>query len=154
MTAPIVLRPGQGTTAPGARQTLKARAEDSNGTLTVIETTIEPGRSIPAHIHANEEEAWYVIEGTLTFYLGEVTHAAPAGSFVLVPRGTAHGFANKSDAPARFIELFTPAGMERYFEERHAAARAAAPSGVEVDYAGIDPRVHAEIAGKYGMTFV
>jgi quercetin dioxygenase-like cupin family protein len=153
MSRPIILQPGEGNQLGGGPHKIKARAEESNGSLTVIEATIPPGRVIPPHVHANEEEAWYVVDGTVTFRIDGATHLAPAGSFVLVPRGIAHGFANESQAPARFIELFSPAGMERYFEERHVAALAASAGG-GVDYAGLDPQVHAEIARKYGMEFV
>ncbi|HEY6398268.1 MAG TPA: cupin domain-containing protein, partial [Solirubrobacteraceae bacterium] len=78
------------------------------------------------HTHENEDESWYVIEGELRFKLGVDVHRAPAGSFVLVPRGEPHCFQNVADAPARILVMFTPAGMERFFD-RFAALSAADP---------------------------
>jgi quercetin dioxygenase-like cupin family protein len=77
---------------------------------------IAPGEGPPLHVHANEDEAWWVIDGTLRFRLGEQAAEAPAGTFVFVPRGIAHAFQNVGDGPARILVLFTPAGMERFFD--------------------------------------
>jgi mannose-6-phosphate isomerase-like protein (cupin superfamily) len=118
-----------------------------------LENMIQPGRWIPAHIHHTTEEAWYVLDGELTFRIGDYTLPAPAGSFVLVPRGTVHSFGNTSPAPAKFLEIFSPAGMERYFEERAALASVASPID-QIDYAGLAPEAHAVLANKYNMEFV
>ncbi|TAK58552.1 MAG: cupin domain-containing protein [Dehalococcoidia bacterium] len=152
MTKAYVLGPGEGASLMGGRNTIKASAEKTGGTLAAIETVIPPGRWIPAHTHAGEEEAWYILEGTLTFLIDTATYDAPAGSFVLVPRGSVHSFGNDTDAVARFLELFAPAGMEGYFRER--AALAAADAEGELDYAGLNPDAHAALAGKYNMKFV
>jgi len=57
-----------------------------------------------------------VIEGELRFKLGGELQLAPAGSFVFVPRGTPHCFQNVTAAPARILVMFTPAGMEHFFD--------------------------------------
>jgi quercetin dioxygenase-like cupin family protein len=95
--------------------TFKVRGEQTNGTLTVFENTIAPGGGPPLHTHANEDEAWYVLEGRLRFRLDADMRIAPAGSFVFVPRGTQHCFQNVGDEPARLLVMFTPAGMEGFF---------------------------------------
>jgi glyoxylate utilization-related uncharacterized protein len=84
--------------------------------LTVFENAIAPGEGPPLHTHANEDEAWYVLEGDLRFRLDAEIRAAPAGSFVFVPRGTLHCFQNVGAVPARILVMFTPAGMERFFD--------------------------------------
>jgi quercetin dioxygenase-like cupin family protein len=150
MNQAIIVPPGEGVAINIGRGLIKARSEQTNGSLAVIENVIVPGRWIDAHVHANEEEAWYVLEGTMTFRFDGATHAAPAGSFVVVPRGVAHSFGNDGSTEARFLELFAPAGMERYFEERQALA-ASSPGS---DYAGIDPEAHQALARRYGMQFV
>ena len=81
-------------------------------------------------MHANEDEAWYVLEGELRFRLDTQTANAPAGSFVFVPRGTRHCFQNAGRQPARILVLFTPAGMERFFD-RFAALPAFDPSAFQ-----------------------
>jgi uncharacterized cupin superfamily protein len=69
------------------------------------------------HVHAAEDEAWYVIDGDLRFSLDGELHSATAGTFVFVPRGSPHCFQNVGSAAARLLVLFTPAGMERFFEQ-------------------------------------
>jgi quercetin dioxygenase-like cupin family protein len=116
---PFAVLPGEGTTVQGPAGgplTYKARGEQTGGALTAIENVIGPGEGPPLHVHAGEDEAWWVIEGTLRFRLGEDAAEAPAGTFVFVPRGVPHAFQNIGAAPARILVLFTPAGMERFFD--------------------------------------
>ncbi len=140
---PFIVGPGDGAAIRGpvgGALTFKARGAETGGALTLFENVIPPGEGPPLHTHAHEDEAWYVLEGRLRFRLGEATSEARPGAFVFVPRGTAHAFRNDDDAPARILVLFTPAGMERFFE-RHAAL-AGGP---------VDPAVFGEIAGEAGM---
>lgn len=60
---------------------------------------------------------WFVLEGELRFKADGKIFRAPVGSFVFVPRGTPHCLQNAGNVPARYLEMFTPAGMERFFEE-------------------------------------
>jgi uncharacterized cupin superfamily protein len=62
----------------------------------------------PTHLHRSDDEAWYVLEGTLMFRVGEDEIEAPAGSAVLVPAGTAHTYWNPSADPARYLIIMTP----------------------------------------------
>jgi mannose-6-phosphate isomerase-like protein (cupin superfamily) len=109
---------------PGPRVLL--RSEESNGQVSVIQTAPSPGVGPPLH-HHEFDEAFYVLEGELTFQLrDEIVRAGP-GDLVFAPRGVPHTFANLSGAPARQLIVCTPAGFERYF------ARMAA------EHEGIDP---------------
>jgi quercetin dioxygenase-like cupin family protein len=144
--AAVAVPPGEGTTIEGPAGgplTFKVRGEQTNGSLTALENVIAPGDGPPLHVHANEDEAWYVLEGELRFRLDEQLAAAPAGTFVFVPRGTAHCFQNAGDTPARILVLFTPSGMERFFDRF-----AAQPPGA------VDPRAFASIGGEVGMDVV
>lgn len=139
-----VLGPGEGTTIEGPAGgplTYKARGEQTNGSLTALENTIAPGDGPPLHTHANEDEAFYILEGQLRFRLDDELQPAPAGSFVFVPRGTPHCFQNDGDRPARILVLFTSAGMEGFFDRfatqsdataADAFRSAGAPVGMEV----------------------
>jgi uncharacterized cupin superfamily protein len=69
----------------------------------------------PLHIHRSWDEAFRVLEGTLTFLIDGAEHLAPAGAFVFIPRGVPHTFWNASDAAARQLVVFTPSGIEAYF---------------------------------------
>jgi len=116
---PLCAGPGEGTTIEGPAGgplTFKVRGEQTGGALTALENVIAPGDGPPLHTHAAEDEAWYVISGELRFQLGEERASAPAGSFVFVPRGTPHCFVNAGAEPARILVLFTPSGMEAFFD--------------------------------------
>jgi len=117
----IVMGPGDGQTVAnpaGGGLTYKARSGQTGGGLTGWESTAAPGEGPPLHLHVNEDEFMYVLEGGLRFTLDETDHAAPAGSFVFIPRGVPHTWQNARDGHARILFVFTPAspGMERFFE--------------------------------------
>jgi len=62
----------------------------------------------PLHVHYEDDEAWYVIEGRLGFVRGDERLEAPAGSAVLVPRGTPHAYWNASTGTTRYVIVMTP----------------------------------------------
>jgi quercetin dioxygenase-like cupin family protein len=102
----------------GALITFKARGEQTGGALTAFESTAAPGEGPPFHRHLREDEAIYVMEGTIRVRLEEDVHEAPVGSFVFMPHGVPHAWQNVGEDPARLLVVFTPsaAGMERFFE--------------------------------------
>lgn len=114
----IYLPPGEGATVknPIAGLTLKASGAETNGALTVFESAVAPGEGPPLHVHANEDEAWYALEGTFRMKLEHELREAPAGTFVFIPRGVRHTWQNIGDGPARLLILTAPAGLERFFE--------------------------------------
>lgn len=67
----------------------------------------EPMRIAPLHIHREDDEAWYVLEGTLGFQIGDQIVEASAGGAVMVPRGTAHTYWNPKAEPARYLLIMT-----------------------------------------------
>jgi len=120
LTRAFVSLPGEGTTirAPvGGPATIRARTEDTAGALALIDVTV-PSKAGPAlHIHAREDELWVVLDGHLRFKADGEIFQAPAGSIVFVPRGVPHCFQNTGEQAAHILILFTPSGMERFFEE-------------------------------------
>ena len=115
----VSVGPGEGTIVRGpvgGPLTFKVRGEQTDGRLTALENLIPPGEGPPLHRHANEDETWQVLEGELRFRLGDDIRRAPAGTFVFVPRGVPHCFQNAGNDPARILVIFTPAGMERFFD--------------------------------------
>lgn len=94
------------------------RAEQSNEVISIAERTM-PARAPgpPLHAHAFDE-AFYVLDGPLTFQLGNQQTTAEAGQLVFAPRGVPHTLANPADAPARYLVIFTPAGFERQLTRR------------------------------------
>ncbi|MDQ3630370.1 MAG: cupin domain-containing protein [Actinomycetota bacterium] len=145
-TAPFAVGPGAGETIQGPAGgplTFKARGEQTGGALTALENIVAPGDGPPLHAHADADESWYVIEGDLRFRLDAETASATTGSFVFVPRGTPHCFRNVGEQPARILVLFTPSGMEQFFDRF-----AALPAGP------VDPDAFRDLGRDAGMEVV
>jgi quercetin dioxygenase-like cupin family protein len=92
------------------------RGEESGGALALVEISVPPRWEGPPLHHHAFDEAFHVLEGELTFRLGDELRTAAAGQFAFAPGGTVHTLANRADAPARYLLVLTPAGFERYFE--------------------------------------
>jgi quercetin dioxygenase-like cupin family protein len=90
------------------------RGEESDGQVAIVD--LSGGGRPPLH-HHDFDEAFYVLEGELTFQLGEDVFTRSAGELAFAPRGVAHTYANLSGAPARALLVITPAGFERYFDQ-------------------------------------
>src|SRR4051812_5980265 len=76
--------------------------------------TMAPGREGPAaHVHEDEDDAFYVLDGELLFRVDDDEILAPAGTFVLVPPRVLHRFANRTSAPVRVLNIHAPAGFDR-----------------------------------------
>jgi len=117
----VVLGPETGRIIPlgdAGNVTLKVGSDESGGTLSVYEFTMPPATAGPPHhLHRGWDEAFYILRGEMTFLIDGVTSTMPAGSFVFIPRGVLHTFWNESAAPATQLTIFTPAGIEAYFDE-------------------------------------
>jgi quercetin dioxygenase-like cupin family protein len=136
---------------PGDLYTFLVTGEESGGAYFSMLATVPPQGGPPPHIHLNEAETFYVIEGTPTFRLGDERIVAGPGDFVNVPQGVVHGFRNLSEQPVRLILTFTPAGIERFFEETLERAHdltQACPDNI----AEVSAR-YAEAAPRHGMQF-
>ena len=116
-----IVPPGKGhtLTARGSVMAFKAVAAQTGGDFSLMERTLPPGgRTPPAHRHTNCSEAFFVLEGEITFVLGDEQLTGGPGDFVLVPRGQPHTFGNQSEQGARLLVLHAPAA-DAYFEELH-----------------------------------
>ncbi len=100
---------------PGENFTVRASMQDMGGLCTIIEMTVESRNGVPVHTHANEEEHFIVLEGTLQLINGNESLTLSAGDSVTVKRGTPHTWANLSDALVRMLIIFTPGDMEETF---------------------------------------
>jgi quercetin dioxygenase-like cupin family protein len=111
----IALAPGEGEAKwfLGTLVTIKSSSESTAGRVSVMENLAPRGSGSPLHIHRNEDEWFYVIEGELTLWVGGEVHTAPADSFVYGPRGIPHTFTVSSEQ-ARFLLVVEPAGFENF----------------------------------------
>jgi mannose-6-phosphate isomerase-like protein (cupin superfamily) len=134
---PGILGPGQGhvLTARGSVMAFKAVADQTGGDFSLMERTLPPGgRRPPAHRHVNCSEAFFVLDGQISFVLDGQDLTGGPGDFLLVPRGAAHTFGNSSDEPARLLVLHAPA-MDAYFEELHRLWASGQPPATEEERA-------------------
>jgi quercetin dioxygenase-like cupin family protein len=99
------------------RLPLQGAGEQTGGRFAIVEHPIERGVIVEPHIHRNEDELSYVLEGTISARVGDQEVEAVKGSYVWKPRGVLHTFWNPGPAPARIMEVISPGGFERLFEQ-------------------------------------
>ncbi|PYR59959.1 MAG: hypothetical protein DMF91_13480 [Acidobacteria bacterium] len=93
-------------------------SEDTNGAFAVVERTQDPCYKTTWHRHDDFEESFYVLDGIWTVQIADKIHEFPAGSYVLIPRGTPHGQGNFTHKPVRLLVIVAPGGFERFYKER------------------------------------
>src|SRR5580704_12907156 len=116
---PYLLAPGEIRRNPLSMPAVKADSGDTAGLLAVCEGALAPWASgPPLHLHTRQDEALYVVEGTLLVQIGEDRHELTAGTFAWIPRDTPHTFANAGDTAVRAINVSVPGGLEGLFAEQ------------------------------------
>jgi mannose-6-phosphate isomerase-like protein (cupin superfamily) len=91
---------------------------DATGGWAFIDQLLPAGSGPPQHVHRDEDEAFYVVEGKGTFYLDDKPFEAGPGSFMLLPRGVKHTFQIDAGAPARILIVTSPLGnFEKFVRE-------------------------------------
>ena len=115
----VLIRPEEGDLVwfGGVGAHFKLSAEQTRGAFSLIVQPVEPGRLVPPHVHWGEDEFSYVLEGELGARVGDQEVVAGAGSIILKPRGVPHTFWNATSEPAKFIEIISPPGFEKFFAE-------------------------------------
>jgi quercetin dioxygenase-like cupin family protein len=110
---PLAVRTGEGEARWwfGALAEIKATAADTAGQMTIVEVTEPPGAEAPLHVHRRDDEAFWVLQGDVTFEVGETTIEASAGDYVFGPRGIPHRF-TVGDQGCRMLFLLVPGGIE------------------------------------------
>ncbi|KAA5545600.1 cupin domain-containing protein [Roseiconus nitratireducens] len=94
-----------------------AIGEETDGKYATFEAIVPPGSGPPPHRHSREEESFLVLEGEMTFQLGEDRFVASEGTFVNMPPGSLHAFKNESKKVSRLLISVAPAGLENMFFE-------------------------------------
>src|ERR1700683_72547 len=94
-----------------------ATGDDTNGKYALWEAIVPPGGGPPPHVHSREEEGFYILEGEITFQIGEERRVASAGMFANMPVGVWHSFKNERGKPAKMLISIAPAGLEQMFIE-------------------------------------
>jgi quercetin dioxygenase-like cupin family protein len=133
---------------------------DSRGGFSLVEHPLKPhALAAPLHRHSREDEYSYVLSGTVGALLGDEIVVGKAGDLIYKPRNQWHTFWNDGDAPASLLEIISPAGFEKYFEELLDLFRDGKPDpsriapiarryGLELDGASIP-----DLCARFGLTF-
>ncbi len=124
----------------------KVWGESTSGQLAIVEHPMEPGRLVAPHVHQNEDELSYVLEGTFGVRIGDEVATVGPGTYIYKPRGIPHTFWNPGPKAGRLIELIWPAGFEKYFEAL------AEPGRTSSDSQDLAVR-RAELRQKYNLGY-
>jgi quercetin dioxygenase-like cupin family protein len=116
--APYTRRASRGTSMwyMGCLFTVLAASEDTGGRFGLLEMVLPKGREPSRHLHRRDDEGFYVLEGNLTFYVGEEVHEAGPGAFVFLPHGVAHSYTLATDE-VRMLGIVAPGGLEGHFRD-------------------------------------
>lgn len=104
-----------------------ATGQETDGHYFFLEGVVPPGGGPPPHIQTREEEAFYILEGEVTFYAEGNEVIARAGTFLNIPKGVKHNFRNNAQTTARMLIVFAPAGIEGLFDQMGATEAMPAP---------------------------
>ena len=141
----LPLNNGKTVSLGSSSMTFRVAGEDTSGAYSVLEYLAAPGAGSPMHTHKNEVESFYILEGAITFQLGEEKTKATPGMFVTIPRGVRHAFVNAEEEPARSLVILTPSGLEYFFLDMGELLKI---------YPGGPPEeVFLELTERYGLDF-
>ena len=133
----------------GALLQRKAGAAETDRQFALLDQTMPAGYAVPRHIHLNEDEAWYLLEGSMTFYCGEHVIQAAKYGWVFAPRGIPHTFKVGSNG-ARALTFTFPSSFAEFVAEMGEPA----PQLTIPPPGPVDPQRLAEVAHRYGIEIV
>ncbi|MEV4347672.1 cupin domain-containing protein [Actinoplanes sp. NPDC049596] len=109
------------TTAPGetfwflgGKARILIPGSATQGTLTVMQFDDTVGHAPPLHVHGGEDEVWVLLDGEVSFFVGDQRHDLTAGQVALGPRGVPHSYLVRSPG-SKLAVMFAPAGIENFF---------------------------------------
>jgi quercetin dioxygenase-like cupin family protein len=130
---------------PGRPTTFKLLSEQTSGSVSVLEELVPVGAGTPLHIHHTSDEIIFLLAGELTIRLGIRVSTIGAGTWVFIPKGTAHGWKNMSKTPVRAAFVFTPADGPKVFEELRL---------LELPIPSIDPKTLEALCKLHGFEII
>jgi quercetin dioxygenase-like cupin family protein len=145
------LRPHEGDArwVVGELDRIKATAAQTGGLFGLKESLDRRGGGPPLHVHEREDEACYVLEGEITFFVGDDVIRASAGTWLYLPRRIPHSLRIESDE-ARTLWLVVPGGFESFFVDVFPPATVgSSPPDEQPDFERM-----AEAAARYGVTIL
>jgi mannose-6-phosphate isomerase-like protein (cupin superfamily) len=135
----------------GSLAVIKSSGKDTNRGFSLVEVVEHEGAIAPLHVHHNEDEAFWVLEGSLTFEVGDKTLKAEAGSFLFGPKDIPHRY-TVDKGPARLLFIIAPSGFEDFIRETsEPAATPTLPPPPEAPPTDEEMEQLMPIVQKYGM---
>lgn len=101
----------------GTGMTCKVSSEETGGAYSIVENVVPPHDGPPPHVHRNEDEIFYVVDGEFEIRCGERTFTAAKGALAVLPRNVPHSFRNVGATEGRMLTTITPGGFEKFFAE-------------------------------------
>ena len=148
---PTVSKPPRSVRYGTSFITFHADSADTSGRFAVLEMQGTPGSEPPPHVHRDEDELFYVLEGSLRVLRGSEELTLQSGQSAFLPRGVVHTFKVSSER-VRFLVYITPGGFEGYFRDVHALLMGqTAASTTEVQLSAAEM---IRLAGRYSVTIM
>ena len=147
----IQVKPGEGAafSAAGDVYRVLARGDQTGGVYALSEIRVSPNNGPPPHVHSREDESFFVLEGEVTFQLGDETIVARPGTFIQGPRGIPHTFRNTGQTPARMLAFVAPPGFESFINEFAQSVPSFDSPAIPMDQKEVEKLLAA--APKYGI---
>jgi quercetin dioxygenase-like cupin family protein len=152
----LVRGPGEGpaTWAMGSLFERLASAVETDGALGVSLVTQPPGIATPLHVHTREAEAFFLLDGTMSYQAGGTLYRLSAGHFIYLPKGVPHAFRVTGTSPVRFLGLAVPAGLIDLYEEVGVPATERRLPGRDGPPVQEDIQRWNEVSPRYGLRVV
>jgi quercetin dioxygenase-like cupin family protein len=149
----VVRRPGtgRGTWAMGSLFEHLLESPRDSAALGVAMVTQPPGIATPLHRHTREAEAFFLLEGRMTYRAGEETHELDDGCFMYLPAGLPHAFRIRGDGPARFLALTAPGGLLNLYDEVGIPATELRLPGPDGQPPEVEIPRWVEVGPRYGL---
>jgi quercetin dioxygenase-like cupin family protein len=125
-----------------------AGPSDTDGVVAVVEGLYPPGDATPFHVHHDDHEALYVLEGAVTLHCGKERFDAAEGDFLWAPKGVEHAIVVSEDGPARMLTLAFPGRFLDFVAELGVPA----PEHRLPDHRPLDPEHLGRVAAQHGIT--
>ena len=141
---PTAVQPGSGTTLKNLGVTHKLTSDQTGGAFYLCEALFGPESGSPLHIHHNEDEVIYVLDGEIEIRLDQASLHIPVGGIVHLPKKVPHALYNPLKTPLNIMVHTIPGGLEGYFNEVDAALESGA----------LDAETHTRISARYGLEWL
>jgi len=139
---------------PGALFRFLAGGRQTNNLFSLIYIEVQRGNEPPAHTHQREDESYYILEGSIRFWVGEKIMDAKAGDFIHLPKGVPHKFELQSDCVKELMWI-TPSGLEEWFWDNSVPAADMQPLPIMMDPPSPEMLAHfVRSLSEYGVEMV